>query len=93
MLCSFKALAIASGMAVAVATPALAQKGGSAQAPGQTMTPGGSTIDRDRDSDNDRRNQAQAPERVTPTYHDTPEDRIMREKTDDGAHDRDDTKR
>ena len=40
-------------------------------------------------------NQAQAPapkeERVTPTYHDTPEDRMMREKTDDGAHDRDDT--
>src|SRR5215475_6174718 len=29
-----------------------------------------------------------APERVTPTYRDTTEDRIMRELTDDGAHDR-----
>ena len=42
-------------------------------------------------------NQAEAPpdrpERVTPTYRDTTEDRIMREKTDDGAHDRDDTQR
>ena len=41
--------------------------------------------------------QAQAPagtpERVTPTYRDTTEDRIMREKTDDGAHDRNDTQR
>jgi hypothetical protein len=33
------------------------------------------------------------PERVTPTYRDTTEDRIMREKTDDGAHDRNDTQR
>jgi hypothetical protein len=42
-------------------------------------------------------NQAHAPagtlERVTPTYQDTTEDRIMREKTDDGAHDRNDTQR
>jgi len=42
-------------------------------------------------------NQAQAPagtpERVTPTYRDTTEDRIMREMTDDGAHDRNDTQR
>jgi hypothetical protein len=36
---------------------------------------------------------AGTPERVTPTYRDTTEDRIMREKTDDGAHDRDDTQR
>ncbi len=33
------------------------------------------------------------PERVTPTYRDTPQDRIMRELTDDGAHDRTDTQR
>ena len=33
------------------------------------------------------------PERVTPTYRDTTEDRIMRELTDDGAHDRSDTQR
>ena len=41
-------------------------------------------------------NQAMAPgtpERVTPTYRDTTEDRIMRELTDDGAHDRSDTQR
>ena len=42
-------------------------------------------------------NQAHAPagtlERVTPTYQHTTEDRIMREKTDDGAHDRNDTQR
>ena len=40
-------------------------------------------------------NLAQAPtlERVTPTYHDTAEDRLMREQTDDGAHDGDDVKR
>ena len=42
-------------------------------------------------------NQAHAPagtlERITPTYQDTTEDRIMREKTDDGAHDRNDTQR
>jgi hypothetical protein len=37
--------------------------------------------------------QAPAPERVRPTYRDTAEDRLMREKTDDGAHDRDDTLR
>ena len=36
---------------------------------------------------------AGTPERVTPTYRDTTEDRIMREKTDDGAHDRSDTQR
>ena len=30
---------------------------------------------------------AQAPERVTPTYYDTAQDRRMREMTDDGAHD------
>jgi hypothetical protein len=36
---------------------------------------------------------AGTPERVTPTYRDTTEDRIMREKTDDGAHDRNDTQR
>ena len=33
------------------------------------------------------------PERVTPTYRDTTEDRIMRELTDDGSHDRSDTQR
>jgi hypothetical protein len=37
--------------------------------------------------------QAPAPERVRPTYRDTAEDRLMREKTDDGAHDRDDRQR
>ena len=36
---------------------------------------------------------AGTPERVTPTYRDTTEDRIMREKTDDGAHDSNDTQR
>jgi hypothetical protein len=36
---------------------------------------------------------AATPERVTPTYQDTTEDRIMREKTDDGAHDRNDMQR
>ena len=36
---------------------------------------------------------AGTPERVTPTYRDTTEDRIMREKTDDGAHDSTDTQR
>jgi hypothetical protein len=33
---------------------------------------------------------AHAPEHQ-PTYYDTPEDRLMRELTDDGAHDRTDT--
>jgi hypothetical protein len=31
--------------------------------------------------------QAPVPERVTPTYSDTAQDRRMREMTDDGAHD------
>jgi hypothetical protein len=35
---------------------------------------------------------AHAPEHA-PTYTDTPEDRMMRELTDDGAHDRSDTQR
>ena len=51
MLRLFTACAVASGLALAIATPALAQKGGSGHATGgTTMTQGGGqTMDRDRD--------------------------------------------
>ena len=51
MLRPFTTLAIASGLALAVAAPALAQKGGSGHATGgQSIAQGGgAAIDRDRD--------------------------------------------
>jgi len=94
MLRMLGVLAIASGLAVAGSLPALAQG-----IPMGTMKTAPKGDDR---SDSATRptygpNQAHMPaerlERVTPTYQDTTEDRIMREKTDDGAHDRNDTQR
>jgi hypothetical protein len=77
-----------AALGLAIASPALAQgipqgmpMGSMRTAPAPTYGP----------------SQAQAPagtpERATPTYRDTTEDRLMREKTDDGAHDRSDTQR
>jgi hypothetical protein len=85
MLRKLGVLALASGLAIAAGPPVLAQ--------GMPM---GSMKDLDDKALQEAPNQARAPapERVTPTtYRDTAEDRLMREKTDDGAHDRDDTQR
>jgi len=103
MLRTLSVVALAAGLAIATGPPAFAQ--GTPQRIPQGMPMGGMRTAPDRtdqgkadDRATDRAlkqapNQAQAPERVTPTYHDTPEDRMMREKTDDGAHDRNDTQR
>jgi len=100
MLRTLSVLALASGLAIATGPSAFAQG-----TPAQGMPMGSMKTAPDRtdqgkadDQATDRAlkqapNQAQAPEGVTPTYHDTPEDRMMREKTDDGAHDRNDTQR
>ena len=65
-------------------------------AAGLTMASGPAVTGQSRNNDQDKAaNQApqqawaHAPEH-TPTYTDTPEDRRMRELTDDGAHDRSD---
>jgi hypothetical protein len=99
---SFIALAIASGLAIAAAQPVLAQDRDDTKRPLPPRA--GQTMDRDCDGaldrDRDRLpNQAQAPQRVNPNANDRgaidrdrgrdrAEDRIMRDKTDDGAHDK-----
>ena len=105
MLRKLNVLALAAGLALATGPPAIAQAGPQGMPPqGMPMGSMKTTKDLDdqkrarADEDSDRAlkqapSQAQAPDRVTPTYRDTPEDRIMREKTDDGAHDRIDTQR
>jgi hypothetical protein len=84
--------ALASGLAIAAGPPVLAQGMPSKGMPMGSMK---TTKDVDDKALKEAPNQAQAPapERMRPTYHDTAEDRLMREKTDDGAHDRDDTQR
>ena len=105
MLRKLNVLALAAGLALATGPPAIAQ--GTPQGmppqgmPSQGMPMGSMKTTKDLDDQKRARadeemdralkqapNQAQAP-----TYRDTPEDRIMREKTDDGAHDRIDTQR
>jgi hypothetical protein len=78
---------VATGLAIATGPPVLAQ--------GMPMGSMKTSKDADDKSIKEAPNQAQAPapERMTPTYHDTAEDRLMRERTDDGAHDRNDTQR
>ena len=105
MLRKLNVLALAAGLALATGPPAIAHSGSQGMPPqGMPMGSMKTTKDLDdqkraRDNENMDRalkqapNQAQAPERMTPTYRDTPEDRIMREQTDDGAHDRIDTQR
>src|SRR5437763_1251278 len=101
----FVALAVASGLAFATGPPVQGQPppttggmpmGGMKTVPERNDQNKASDQPTDKPRD-EAPNQAQAPpdqpERVTPTYRDTTEDRIMREKTDDGAHDRDDMKR
>jgi hypothetical protein len=101
MLRKLGVLALASGLAIATGPPAFAQVMVQGK-PAQGMPMGSMKTTKDLDGQKKPTeepeigpNQAQAPtpERVTPTYRDTTEDRIMREKTDDGAHDRNDTQR
>jgi hypothetical protein len=92
MLRIVSVVALASGLAIATGPPVYAQG-----VPPQGMPMGSMKTTKDVDDKalKEAPNQALAPpaERVTPTYRDTAEDRLMREKTDDGAHDRDDTHR
>ena len=88
MLRKLGVLALASGLTIITGLPAFAQ--------GMPLGGMKTTKDLDDKALQEAPNQARAPapERVTPTtYRDTAEDRLMREKTDDGAHDRDDTQR
>ncbi len=99
MLRILSGLALASGLAIATGPPVFPP----AFAQGMPMGTMKTTTDPDdqnkptkpakEETRDQAPNQAQAPERVTPTYRDTVEDRIMREKTDDGAHDPKDMKR
>src|SRR5215472_1927285 len=100
MLGKLGVLAVAAGLATLPALPAAPP----ALAQGMPMGSMKTAPDRDKSKDEQSKantptygpNQATAPgtpERVTPTYRDTKEDRIMRELTDDGAHDRSDTRR
>jgi hypothetical protein len=81
--------ALASALAIATGPLALAQ--------GMPMGSMKTSKDADdkatKEAPSREQAQAPAPQRVTPTYRDTAEDRLMREKTDDGAHDRNDTQR
>ncbi len=96
MLRKLGVAALVSGLAIATGSPVFAQG-----MPPQGMPMGSMKTTKDVDDKalKEAPNVAQAPapkerlERVTPTYRDTAEDRLMREKTDDGAHDRDDTQR
>jgi hypothetical protein len=98
MLRTVSVLALVSGLAIATGPPVFAQG-----IPMGTMKTTKDLADQkkadqealDKQALDRGPNLAQAPalERVTPTYHDTVEDRLMREKTDDGAHDGDDVKR
>ncbi len=91
MLRRLSMLALASVLATATGPPVFAQ--------GMPMGSMKTTSDRDdqgkaaNEAPDKAPQQAQAPERVTPTYRDTAQDRLMREKTDDGAHDPKDMKR
>jgi hypothetical protein len=88
MLRILSGLALASGLAIATGPPVFAQ--------GIPMGSMKTTNDRDdqgKAAPDKAPQQAQAPERVTPTYRDTAQDRLMREKTDDGAHDPNDMRR
>ena len=79
---------LAAGLAIAAGPPVFAQ--------GMPMGTMKTTNDRDDELKaalDKAPQQAMAPEPATPTYQDTPEDRLMREKTDDGAHDGTDMKR
>ena len=88
MLRKLSVLAIAAaGLAITTGPPALAQ----GMPMGSMKT--AKDLDDQAKARQEERQQAQAPARVTPTYHDAVEDRLMREKTDDGAHDRNDTTR
>jgi hypothetical protein len=102
MLRSFTALAIASGLALAVAAPALAQKGGSGHAIGgpavNSNSNGINAIDRDKGLDRaGDRNQAQSPAHENPNANGV--NAIDRDKGLGRAedrrndHDRDDMKR
>jgi hypothetical protein len=104
MLRKLGVLVLTSSLAIATGLPVVAQvvvQGKPAQGMPQGMPMGSMRTTKDPADQKKSTepefgpNQAQAPtlERVTPTYHDTTEDRIMREKTDDGAHDRNDTQR
>jgi hypothetical protein len=92
MLRVLGAVALASGLAIATGPPAFAEVPLRGGMPMGTMK---TAKDLDDKALKEAPNQAQAPApvRVTPTYRDTAEDRLMREKTDDGAHDRNDTQR
>jgi hypothetical protein len=90
MLRVISVMALASGLAIAIGPPAFAEVPPKGGMPMGTMK---TTKDPDDKAIQQAPSQAQAPARVTPTYHDTAEDRLMREKTDDGAHDRNDTTR
>ena len=85
MLRVVSVVALASGLAIAAGPPAFAQGVPSKGMPMGSMK---TTKDVDDKALKEAPNVAQAP-----TYHDTAEDRFMREKTDDGAHDRNDTQR
>jgi hypothetical protein len=87
MLRVLSVVALASGYVIAA--------GALVHAQGMPMGSMKTTKDVDDKAIKEAPNQAQAPapERVRPTYRDTAEDRLMREKTDDGAHDRDDRQR
>jgi hypothetical protein len=84
--------ALASVLAITAGAPVFAQVPSKGGMPMGSMK---TTKDHDDKAIEAAPNQAQAParERATPTYRNTAEDRLMREKTDDGAHDRDDTMR
>jgi hypothetical protein len=89
MLRVLSIMALASGLAIATSAPV------QAQVPPRGMPMGimKTTKDLDDKAVKEAPNQEQAQAPATPTYRDTPEDRLMREKTDDGAHDRNDMKR
>jgi hypothetical protein len=83
--------ALASGLAIAAGAPPVL-----AQVPPRGGMPMGSmktTKDGNDKAVKEAPNQEQAQAPATPTYRDTAEDRLMREKTDDGAHDRNDMTR
>jgi hypothetical protein len=84
-----RALSIAA-LAIMASGPVLAQvppKGGMPMGSMKT------TKDLDDRASREIPNQQQAQAPATPTYRDTAEDRLMREQTDDGAHDRNDMTR
>jgi hypothetical protein len=89
MLRKLGVLALASSLAIATGPSVLAQGKPQGMPMGSMKT--GKDLDDRAIKEAPNQAQAPAPERVRPTYRDTTEDRLMREKTDDGAHDRGDT--